>query len=58
MSLKKIRRRLSQTFRSSIEGSMSELAEKLTINDTSERKPNGNFNSFYRSFIESTGCVT
>ncbi|XP_026280984.1 cyclin-dependent kinase 17 isoform X1 [Frankliniella occidentalis] len=41
MSLKRIRRRLSQTFRFSIEGSLSELAEHLTIEDGAEVKENG-----------------
>ena len=42
MSLKKIRRRLSQTFRFSIESSLSELAEHLTIDESNgEVKNNG-----------------
>lgn len=42
MSLKKIRRRLSQTFRFSIESSLSELAEHLTIEESNgEVKNNG-----------------
>ncbi|GFG40714.1 hypothetical protein Cfor_03398 [Coptotermes formosanus] len=41
MSMKKIRRRLSQTFRFSIEGSLSELAEHLTIDDGGSVKENG-----------------
>lgn len=41
MSMKKIRRRLSQTFRLSIEGSLSELAEHLTIDDGGPIKENG-----------------
>ncbi|XP_069693438.1 cyclin-dependent kinase 17-like isoform X1 [Periplaneta americana] len=41
MSMKKIRRRLSQTFRFSIEGSLSELAEHLTIEDGGTVKENG-----------------
>lgn len=41
MSMKKIRRRLSQTFRFSIEGSLSELAEHLTIDDGGNVKENG-----------------
>lgn len=45
MSLKKIRRRLSQTFRFSIESSLSELAEHLTIEENNgEVKNNGNSN--------------
>ncbi|CAG0883731.1 unnamed protein product [Cyprideis torosa] len=40
MSLKKIRRRLSQTFRFSVDGSLSELAEELTIDDK-EHQENG-----------------
>lgn len=44
MSLKKIRRRLSQTFRFSIEGSFSEVTERLTIEDShGDVKSNGNF---------------
>jgi hypothetical protein len=39
--MKKIRRRLSQTFRFSIEGSLSELAEHLTIDDGGTIKENG-----------------
>jgi hypothetical protein len=39
--MKKIRRRLSQTFRFSIEGSLSELAEHLTIDDSGNIKENG-----------------
>ncbi|KAK7862693.1 hypothetical protein R5R35_000933 [Gryllus longicercus] len=39
--MKKIRRRLSQTFRFSIEGSLSELAEQLTIEDNQEVKEKG-----------------
>jgi hypothetical protein len=39
--MKKIRRRLSQTFRFSIEGSLSELAEHLTIEDGGNIKENG-----------------
>ena len=39
--MKKIRRRLSQTFRFSIEGSLSELAEHLTIDDGGNVKENG-----------------
>ncbi|KAJ9584821.1 hypothetical protein L9F63_020842, partial [Diploptera punctata] len=41
MSMKKIRRRLSHTFRFSIEGSLSELAEHLTIEDGGAMKENG-----------------
>ncbi|PSN53139.1 hypothetical protein C0J52_06283 [Blattella germanica] len=41
MSMKKIRRRLSHTFRFSIEGSLSELAEHLTIEDNVAVKENG-----------------
>lgn len=42
MSLKKIRRRLSRTFRFSIESSLSELAEHLTIDESrDEVKNNG-----------------
>ena len=33
MSLKKIRRRLSHTFRITVDGSLSELAEHLTIGE-------------------------
>jgi hypothetical protein len=39
--MKKIRRQLSQTFRFSIEGSLSELAEHLTIDDDGTIKENG-----------------
>ncbi|XP_065349240.1 cyclin-dependent kinase 17-like isoform X2 [Cloeon dipterum] len=43
MSLKKIRRRLSQTFRFSIESSLSELAEHLAIEENNvDAKDNGN----------------
>lgn len=40
MSLKKIRRRLSATFRFSIESSLSELAEHLTIDENGEVNKN------------------
>ncbi|KDR20586.1 hypothetical protein L798_04606 [Zootermopsis nevadensis] len=39
--MKKIRRRFSQTFRFSIEESLSELAEHLTIDDGGSVKENG-----------------
>lgn len=52
MSLKKIRRRLSQTFRFSIEGSLSELAEHLTIDETNgEVKSNGKLTFLASIFI-------
>ena len=35
MSLRKIKRRLSHTFRFTVDGSLSELAEHLTIDETS-----------------------
>lgn len=34
MSLRKIKRRLSHTFRFTVDGSLSELAEHLTIDET------------------------
>ena len=40
MSLKKLRRRLSQTFRFSVDGSLSELAEELTL-DENDVQQNG-----------------
>ncbi|XP_049845043.1 cyclin-dependent kinase 17-like isoform X1 [Schistocerca gregaria] len=46
MSMKRIRRRLSQTFRFSIEGSLSELAEQLTIDNNEEIKKNGVVSGF------------
>ncbi|KAK2704862.1 cyclin-dependent kinase 17-like isoform X2 [Artemia franciscana] len=42
MSLKKIKRRLSQTFRISLDGSLSALAEHLTLEENGEYKENGN----------------
>jgi hypothetical protein len=38
MSLRKIRRRLSHTFRFTVDGSLSELAEQLTIDDDANRQ--------------------
>jgi len=38
MSLRKIRRRLSHTFRFTVDGSLSELAEHLTIDDDANRQ--------------------
>jgi len=37
MSLRKIKRRLSHTFRLTVDGSLSELAEQLTIDEESNR---------------------
>ncbi len=48
MSLRKIRRRLSNTFRFTVDGSLSELAEHLTIDDD----PN---NRQYLSLSEANG---
>lgn len=38
MSLRKIRRRLSNTFRFTVDGSLSELAEHLTIDDDANNR--------------------
>lgn len=38
MSLRKIRRRLSHTFRFTVDGSLSELAEHLTIDEDGNRQ--------------------
>ena len=38
MSLRKIKRRLSHTFRFTVDGSLNELAEQLTIDETSSRR--------------------
>lgn len=38
MSLRKIKRRLSTTFRLTVDGSLSDLAEQLTLDDTSSRR--------------------
>ncbi|KAK4016185.1 hypothetical protein OUZ56_031141 [Daphnia magna] len=63
MSLKKIRRRLSQTFRFSIESSLSELAEHLTIEESNgegctirqpSQKTTGDYHSLTHELLTST----
>lgn len=58
MSLKKIRRRLSQTFRFSIESSLSELAEHLTIDESNGEVKNNGTHSFTVYFNHNLFCTT